>query len=69
MANLLWVNLYGDARIENLPIAGFGRGPILLYTDQWLRKYKYLPLRFELNGCYRKVSYILFSEAIFAPIG
>lgn len=46
-ANPQWLNLYKDARLENLPIAGSDYGHFLLFTDSWSRSGKYPLFKFE----------------------
>lgn len=59
VANPQWLNVYRDARVENLSFIGFDHGPIILSLDHWNKTSKYPPLRFEakwlLNDSFRQL--------------
>lgn len=47
MSNQQRLNLYKEARVENLPIIGSNHDPILLKIDNWNRTGKLPPFRLE----------------------
>lgn len=49
VVNHQWLDLYKDARFENLSIVGLDDGSILQTTDSWDLAGKYSPFKFDAN--------------------
>lgn len=49
-----WLNLYKNAKAENLLIVGSDHGPIMLMMDFWDRVSKNRPFRFKARWLFRK---------------
>lgn len=50
IANPPWINLYGEAQVENLLIVGSDHGPTLLSLDHKHRTGKFPTLNLKRNG-------------------